>query len=173
MCWVDAVKVNLIDKMSKTKASGKEESALREELVLRGQQGTSERGEMWEPEQRGHRQGQVTGDLEGRCKDFGFVLCDSWEAISGFQAKRWHGMLLLWNNPPGCPAENELQRNVQLSRVWLFVTPWTVCSPPGSSIHRILQEFWKNSPRIPLSMEFSKNTGAGCHFLLQREMREK
>ena len=26
-----------------------------------------------------------------------------------------------------------------LSRVWLFVTPWTVCSPPSSSIHGILQ----------------------------------
>ena len=33
----DAVKVDLVDKMtlSKTKASGKEDSALREELVLR------------------------------------------------------------------------------------------------------------------------------------------
>ena len=26
-----------------------------------------------------------------------------------------------------------------LSRVQLFVTPWTVCSPPGSSVHRLLQ----------------------------------
>ena len=26
-----------------------------------------------------------------------------------------------------------------LSRVWLFVTPWTVCSPPGSSVHWIFQ----------------------------------
>ena len=26
-----------------------------------------------------------------------------------------------------------------LSHVWLFVTPWTVCGPPGSSVHGILQ----------------------------------
>ena len=26
-----------------------------------------------------------------------------------------------------------------LSRVWLFVTPWTACSLPGSSIHGIFQ----------------------------------
>ena len=26
-----------------------------------------------------------------------------------------------------------------LSRVRLFATPWTVCSPPGSSVHGILQ----------------------------------
>ena len=26
-----------------------------------------------------------------------------------------------------------------LSHVWLYATPWTVCSPPGSSIHGILQ----------------------------------
>ena len=26
-----------------------------------------------------------------------------------------------------------------LSCVWLFVNPWTVCSPPGSSVHGILQ----------------------------------
>ena len=26
-----------------------------------------------------------------------------------------------------------------LSCVWLFVTPWTVCSPPGSSVHRVSQ----------------------------------
>ena len=26
-----------------------------------------------------------------------------------------------------------------LSCVWLFATPWTVCSPPGSSVHEILQ----------------------------------
>ena len=25
-------------------------------------------------------------------------------------------------------------------RVWLSATPWTVCSPPRSSVHRILQE---------------------------------
>ena len=37
-----------------------------------------------------------------------------------------------------------------LSYVWLFVTPWTVAH------------------QIPLFMEFSsKNTGMGCHFLLQ------
>ena len=38
-----------------------------------------------------------------------------------------------------------------LSRVRLFVTPWTVCSLPGSSAHGIS----------------GKNTGVGCHFLLQ------
>ena len=38
-----------------------------------------------------------------------------------------------------------------LSRFWLFVTPWTVAR------------------QSPLPMEFSsKNTGVGCHFLLQR-----
>ena len=37
-----------------------------------------------------------------------------------------------------------------LSRVQLFATPWDR-SPPGSSVH--------DSP--------GKNTGAGCHFLLQ------
>ena len=37
-----------------------------------------------------------------------------------------------------------------LSRVWLFATPWTVAH------------------QAPLSMGFpSKNTGVGCHFLLQ------
>ena len=37
-----------------------------------------------------------------------------------------------------------------LSYVWLFVTPWTVV------------------PQVPLSRDFSgKNTGVGCHFLLQ------
>ena len=33
-----------------------------------------------------------------------------------------------------------------------FATPWTTCSPPGSSVHGILQ---------------AKNTGVGCHSLLQ------
>ena len=28
---------------------------------------------------------------------------------------------------------------VMLSHVWLFVIPWTICSPPGSSVHEILQ----------------------------------
>ena len=38
-----------------------------------------------------------------------------------------------------------------LSHVWLFLTPWTVAR------------------QAPLSMEFpSKNTEAGCHFLLQQ-----
>ena len=31
---------------------------------------------------------RVIGDLVGRRKDFGLILCDCWEAISGFQAKR-------------------------------------------------------------------------------------
>ena len=26
-----------------------------------------------------------------------------------------------------------------LGRVWLFVTPWTACSPPGTSVHGIFQ----------------------------------
>ena len=40
--------------------------------------------------------------------------------------------------------------------VQLFATPWTTYGPPGSSVHaRISQDF-------P-----SKNTGVGCHFLLQ------
>ena len=30
----------------------------------------------------------VTGDLVGRYKDFGLILCNCWEAISGLQAKR-------------------------------------------------------------------------------------
>ena len=29
--------------------------------------------------------------------------------------------------------------HTQLLQSWLFVTPWTVCSPPGSSAHGILQ----------------------------------
>ena len=39
-----------------------------------------------------------------------------------------------------------------LSHVQLFDTPWTVCSPPGSSVHGIFS---------------GKNTAVGCHFLLQ------
>ena len=35
------------------------------------------------------------------------------------------------------------------------------CSPPGSSVHMILQS------RIPESKKKKKNTGVGCHFLLQ------
>ena len=38
------------------------------------------------------------------------------------------------------------------SRVRFFATPWTVCSPPGSSVHG-------DSP--------GKNTGVGCQSLLQ------
>ena len=41
---------------------------------------------------------------------------------------------------------------VAQSCVWLFATPWTVCSPPGSSVHG-------DSP--------GKNAGVGCHALLQ------
>ena len=29
--------------------------------------------------------------------------------------------------------------SLSLSHVWLFATPWTVCSLPGSSVHGILQ----------------------------------
>jgi len=39
-----------------------------------------------------------------------------------------------------------------LSHVQLFTTPW-ICSPLGSSVHRIFS---------------GRNTGVGCHFLLQR-----
>ena len=39
-----------------------------------------------------------------------------------------------------------------LSHVQLFATPWTACSPPGSSVHG-------DSP--------GKNTGVGCHAPLQ------
>ena len=45
-----------------------------------------------------------------------------------------------------------------LSRVQLFATPWTVCSPPGSSVHGIFP---------------GKGTGMGCHFLLQRIFQPK
>ena len=45
-----------------------------------------------------------------------------------------------------------------LSCVWLFATLWTVCSPPGSSVHGILQ---------------AKNTGVCCHFLLQGSSRPR
>ena len=38
------------------------------------------------------------------------------------------------------------------SRVWLYATPWIVCSLPGFSV-------FGDSP--------GKNTGEGCHFLLQ------
>ena len=38
-----------------------------------------------------------------------------------------------------------------LSRVQLFATPWTVYSPPGSSVHKIISaKYW-----------------SGCNFLLQ------
>ena len=39
-----------------------------------------------------------------------------------------------------------------LSCVLLFVTPWTIYSPPASSVHG-------DSP--------GQNTGIGCHFFLQ------
>ena len=45
-----------------------------------------------------------------------------------------------------------------LSRVRLFANLWTACSPPGSSIHGILQ---------------AKNTGVCCHFLLQGSSRPR
>ena len=51
-----------------------------------------------------------------------------------------------------CPTEifNLLGEVKSFRRVWLFATPWTV------------------APQAPLSMGFSgKNTGVGCHFLLQ------
>ena len=42
-----------------------------------------------------------------------------------------------------------------LSRVWLFATPWIVCSLPCCSVHGIFPD---------------KNTGVGCHFLLQENL---
>ena len=36
-----------------------------------------------------------------------------------------------------------------LSRVWLFATLWTVCSPPGSSVHGIFQAGRLESVAIP------------------------
>ena len=44
------------------------------------------------------------------------------------------------------------QKVRSLSHVRLFVTPWTVCSLPCSSVHGIFPD---------------KNTGVGFHFLLQ------
>ena len=42
-----------------------------------------------------------------------------------------------------------------LSRVWLFATPWILCSLPCCSVHGIFPD---------------KNTGVGCHFLLQENL---
>ena len=38
-----------------------------------------------------------------------------------------------------------------LSHVWVFATPWTVCSPPGSSVHGILQARMLEWVAIPSS----------------------
>ena len=47
-------------------------------------------------------------------------------------------------------ADRRRLRSGMLSRVWLFATPWSVAC------------------QAPLSVEFpGKNTGVGCHFLLQ------
>ena len=79
-----------------------------------------------------------------------------------------------------------------LSLVWLFATPWTVAhqAPPSMGFSR--QEYWSGLPfpspccfitsvvpdsvrphrrqptRLPHPWDFpGKNTGVGCHFLLQ------
>ena len=72
-----------------------------------------------------------------------------------------------------------------LSRVQLFVTPWTVCSPPGSSVHDWSglpfpspgdlpnQGIEPRSPALRADALTSeppgkpKHTGVGCHSLLQ------
>ena len=43
-----------------------------------------------------------------------------------------------------------------LSPVWLFASPWTVASPPGSCAHGIF-----------------KNTGVGCHFRKSSQSRDQ
>ena len=43
-----------------------------------------------------------------------------------------------------------------LSHVWLFVTPWTVCHPPGSSVHGILQARILEWVTISFSRGFSQ-----------------
>ena len=44
-----------------------------------------------------------------------------------------------------------------LSRVRLFVTPWTVCNLPGSSVHGILQARILEWIATPSSRGFSKH----------------
>ena len=58
-----------------------------------------------------------------------------------------------------------------LSRVWLFATPWTDCSPPGSSVHGILQARILEWVAISFSRGFSwprdqtrVSCSAGRHF---------
>ena len=46
-----------------------------------------------------------------------------------------------------------------LSGVGLFATPWTVCSPPGSSIHGILQARILEWVAITFSNSVVKVTG--------------
>ena len=58
---------------------------------------------------------------------------------------------VLWTHTTGISMEASLHESVsEVSRVWLFVTPWTV---PSRLFHP-----WD----FP-----GKNTGVGCHFLLQ------
>ena len=47
--------------------------------------------------------------------------------------------------------EEKASESVSLSRVQLFVTPWTVCSAPGSSVHWILQARILEQIDIPFS----------------------
>ena len=48
------------------------------------------------------------------------------------------------------------QNERKWSYVWLFVTPWTVCSPPGSSIYGILQARILEWVAIPFSRGSSR-----------------
>ena len=52
-----------------------------------------------------------------------------------------------------------------LSCVWLFATPWTVCSPPGSSVHGIFQARileWIAIPFSSVSSQPRNHTGVSC-----------
>ena len=51
-----------------------------------------------------------------------------------------------------------------LSRVWLFVTPWTIAHQAPLSMEFSRQEYWSS---IMCMEKKKKNTGVGCHFLLQ------
>ena len=59
-----------------------------------------------------------------------------------------------------------------LSRVQLFATPWTDCSPPGFSVHGILrQEYWSGLPFPPpqaLSNPGIKPTSLGSPAVVSR-----
>ena len=52
-----------------------------------------------------------------------------------------------------------------LSRVQLFVTPWTVCSPPGFSVHEISQERIQEWVTISFSRGIFLTQGSNPHLL--------